>query len=153
MLYKKIVFVALVTCGALLSGCGNDEQVAHGCATSAPKSADGHFIVEGRFRKHDTGLDIKAGDGLAFGATGTVCLWGEKSCSGPARVSGTYGLWGQIGEDSLFYIGGQSTKLSATSGRLFFVLPDGPERTSCDAEVYSDNSGEFSVTVTITAAP
>ena len=113
--------------------------------------------VPGTSRGIDTGIDVRAGDQIAFSATGTIVAGrrvGEVSPEG-ARTSGiainarpvpTAGVGALIayirmsnGQTSqAYFIGSNLTTTVPTDGRLFLAVND---------DDYSDNSGSFSVRI------
>jgi hypothetical protein len=115
--------------------------------------------VPGTSRAVDTNIDVRAGDQLTFGATGTVVAGRRAGEVGPdgGRSSGfgsivgtrpvpSAGVGALIGFIRLpngqtsqpFLIGSQSTYTAAADGRLMLAIND---------DNYSDNSGSFSVKI------
>jgi hypothetical protein len=118
------------------------------------------ITVAGTSRGTDAGIDLRAGDNVAFSATGTVTAGrraGEVSPDGGrvgfGSVVGTYpvpqaGVGALIGyirtangqATTPFLIGSQTTITAPVDGRLFLLIND---------DNYGDNSGSFSVRITL----
>jgi hypothetical protein len=101
----------------------------------------------------DTGMVLKNGQNATVTATGAVCPWGTSVCAGPngdssfdTSASGfllpgapAWGLVGRVGSGPWVQVGAGPTKLSG-SGALVFAMND---------NYYPDNTGSFTVTVTV----
>ena len=107
--------------------------------------------VPARDRWFDTGIDVRANQGIRFQASGKV-RWGPGRQDGPEGEKNSphnanrpipsrpaAALIGRIGDDSPFFIGNDSVPIRArSSGRLYLMIND---------DVLEDNSGSFRVVV------
>jgi hypothetical protein len=104
----------------------------------------------------DTGLALTAGMSVTVTAEGAICVSGTSRCHGPDGMSEVdttksnyggfvlpgapaYGLLGRVGDGSWVQVGSGPTTLSGT-GDLVFAVND---------DLLSDNTGSFTVTVTV----
>jgi hypothetical protein len=127
-----------------------------------------------------TGVDVTAGDRLTITAAGTIrfssagdtatpngsgrgdALAGSSGCVYLVCGAGipVQSLVGRIGSPALtdvtgFLVGGSYNNSARTSGRLYVGFNDGfvrPDRTGLDSGGVLDNSGSFTVNISITRA-
>ena len=99
----------------------------------------------------DTGVDVRAGQQIYFEASGEW-RWGSNRRDGAAGENGSprnvnrplpdrpaAALLGRVGEDGIFFIGGDPGPFRArSSGRLYLGIND---------DVFTDNSGNLRVTI------
>ena len=102
----------------------------------------------------DTGIDVRSGDTLAFGATGSVTLssnesdvadpsgsrTGRRAASAPLANQPAGSLIARIGEAAPIPVGGRQSITANASGRLYLSVND---------DHFADNRGAFTVTVSI----
>jgi Ca2+-binding EF-hand superfamily protein len=119
-------------------------------------SSDNQMItVPSTVRWFDSGIDVRAGDTIAYRAEGTIRMsktndndgaspagaWsGRRASNAPFTDQPAGALIAKIGNASPLFLGESGEVRAATNGRLFFSVND---------DYLMDNSGDYRVTVTI----
>ena len=121
--------------------------------------------INGRYFLHPTGINVSDGDSIDARASGEI-YWGwDDARGGPDKTYTTWGLYLVYGgEDflencSMYQYAGShySSKVrfdpeySDTSLELFFVIPEGEDKTRYYPGYYSDNEGHFDVDLDVIA--
>lgn len=149
----RLAFLILLLAGTLLfSGCGGDDDDD---PTTPNDTIEKTVILPGNTPWLDTELTVEAGDEVALVASGLIAYDLNNNTCGPAGASWTDTadrldpLWDQphaglIGKMNAagtpFFIGETLTFSPETGGRLFLGIND---------YWYQQNSGEFSIDITI----
>ena len=129
--------------------------VAQGTAAAPSSTASSDYIVGSSSTPGaDTGLLLSGGQSVTATATGAFCPFGDSYCVGPDGYppintlqssfgsfvlpgAPAWGLVGRVGDGPWVQVGSGPTTLSGT-GELVFSIND---------DLWSDNAGSFTVTV------
>jgi hypothetical protein len=111
-------------------------------------------FVDSRDDWTDTGLDVRAGDGLIIDATGTIEFIRQGTATGPDGLAGRRApagapmpraligaLVGRVGGSAPFLVGARSDGLRAPQ--------DGPLYLRVNDDILDDNRGEFRVSISV----
>jgi Ca2+-binding EF-hand superfamily protein len=118
-------------------------------------SASETVTVPSTVRWYDSGIEVRAGDVIAYRATGTVrmslgnendratpagSVSGRRAADAPLKDKPAGALIARIGSGAPIFLGENGEVRAANSGRLYFSVND---------DYLMDNSGDYRVTVTI----
>jgi Ca2+-binding EF-hand superfamily protein len=124
-------------------------------AVGTSGSASENVTVPSTVRWYDSGIEVRAGDMLAYRATGTIrmslgnendratpagSVSGRRAAEAPLRDKPAGALIARIGNGSPIFLGENGEVRAETDGRLYFSVND---------DYLMDNSGDYRVTVTI----